>query len=80
MRAQVELAPDTQERVDHVRTCERGVFFEYAWHGSYEGGDFENVWIVVIELDALGRSRRADVYEAEQLDPAWTRFEELARA
>jgi ketosteroid isomerase-like protein len=80
MRAQVELAPDTQERVDHVRTCERGVLFEYAWHGTYEGGAFENVWIVVIELDALGRARRADVFEAEQLDQAQARFDEIASA
>jgi len=76
MQAQIELAPDTQERVDHVRTCEGGVLWESAWHGTREGGPFENLWIVAVELDALGRARRVDVWEAEQLDRALARFEE----
>src|SRR5580765_1520670 len=63
LQAQIELAPDTRERVDHVRTCERGALFEYAWHGTREGGAFENLWIVLIELDGDGRARRADVWE-----------------
>jgi len=78
LQAQIELAPDTQERVDHVRTCEHAVLFEYAWHGTREGGAFENVWIVLVELDADGRARRADVWEAEQLEQARARFEEIA--
>jgi class 3 adenylate cyclase len=77
MRAQIELAPDTQERVDHVRTCERGVLWGSAWHGTREGGAFENQWIVAVELDALGRAHRIDVWEAEQLDRALARFEEI---
>ncbi|MBI3781909.1 MAG: nuclear transport factor 2 family protein [Deltaproteobacteria bacterium] len=74
LQAQIELAPDTQERVDHVRTGEHAVLFEYAWHGTYAGGAFENLWIVLVELDAEGRGRRADVWEAEQLDQALARF------
>ncbi|MBI1818289.1 MAG: nuclear transport factor 2 family protein [Deltaproteobacteria bacterium] len=74
MQAQIELAPDTQERVDHVRTGAHAVLFEYAWHGTREGGAFENLWIVLIELDAAGLARRADVWEAEQLDEARVRF------
>ena len=77
LQAQIELAPDTQERVDHVRTCENAVLFEYAWHGTYAGGAFENLWIVLVELDDAGRGRRADVWEAEQLERALTRFAEI---
>jgi hypothetical protein len=77
LEAQIELAPDTQERVDHVRSCARGVLFEYAWHGTHEGGAFENVWLVLVELDQQGRARRADVWEAEQQDAALARFDEL---
>jgi hypothetical protein len=77
LQAQIQLAPDTQERVDHVRTCAHAVLFEYAWHGTREGGAFENVWIVLVALDALGRARRVDVWEAEQLELARARFDEL---
>jgi hypothetical protein len=78
MRAQIELAPDTRERVDHVRICEHALLFEYAWYGTHAGGAFENLWLVLIELDADGRGRRADAWEAEQLDKALARFAELA--
>ena len=78
LQAQIELAPDTQERVDHVRTCADAVLFEYAWHGTHAGGAFENLWLVLIELDADGRGRCADVWEVEQLDQALARFAELA--
>jgi hypothetical protein len=77
LRAQIELAPDTQERVDHVRTGERAVLFEYAWHGTHEGGAFENVWVVLVELGADGRGRRADVWEVEQFAEARARFDAL---
>ncbi len=80
LEAQIALAPDTQERVDHVRTCARGVLIEYAWHGTHEGGAFENVWLVLVELDEQGRARRADVWEAEQQGAARARFAELAAA
>ena len=77
LEAQVALAPDTQERVDHVRTCARGVLLEYAWHGTHEGGAFENVWLVLVELDHAGRARRADVWEAEQQADARARWRAL---
>ena len=80
LEAQVELAPDTRERIDHVRTCERGVLFEYAWHGTHEGGAFENVWIVLVELEDQGRARRADVWEPEQQGAALARFAALCGA
>ncbi len=78
LQAQIELAPDTRERVDHVRTCWNGVLVEYAWHGTREGGAFENLWLVLVELDAAGRACRADVWEAEQPEPAQARFAQLA--
>jgi hypothetical protein len=78
LRAQIELAPDTQERVDHVRTCDGAVLFEYAWHGTREGGAFENLWLVLIELARDGRAHRAEVWEPEQLDQARARFGEIA--
>src|SRR6185295_4922820 len=52
--------------------------FEYAWHGTYAGGAFENLWAVLVELDADGRGRRVDVWEAEQLPQARARFDEIA--
>jgi class 3 adenylate cyclase len=78
LHAQVELAPDTRERVDHVRTSDRAVLFEYAWVGTREGGAFENVWLVLVELAPDGRACRADVWEPEQLDAARTRFAEIS--
>jgi len=77
MQAQMELAPDTQVRVDHVQTCAGGMLLEFAWHGMREGGAFENILIDAVEIDALGRARRVDVWEAEQLEQARVRFEEL---
>jgi class 3 adenylate cyclase/tetratricopeptide (TPR) repeat protein/ketosteroid isomerase-like protein len=80
LQAQIELAPDTRERVDHVRTDPRALLFEYAWHGTREGGTFENVWVVLIELDAGSRARRVDVWEAEQLEQALARFGEIGES
>lgn len=77
LQAQIDLAPDTRERVDHVRTCAGALLFEYAWHGTRDGGAFENLWIVLVEVDADGRARRADVWDPEQLEQAWARFDEI---
>jgi hypothetical protein len=77
MQAQFELAPDTRARVDHVRTCERGLILEYAWYGTREGGSFENLWIDVFELDERGRVRRCDVWEPGQIEQALARFAEI---
>ena len=77
MRAQIELAPDTRMRMDHVRACAGGAMFAYAWLGTHEGGEFENLYIVVAEVDAESRARRVDVWEHEQLDQALARFASL---
>ena len=80
LQAQIDLAPDTQERVDHVRTGERAVLLEYAWHGTREGGAFENVWVVLVELYSDGRGRRADVWDPEQLEESARALRSAARA
>ena len=77
MRTQIELAPDTRMRMDHVRACAGGALFTYAWQGTREGGEFENLYVVVAEIDASGRPRRIDVWEHEQLDQAVARFAAL---
>ena len=59
-----------------MRTCDGAVLFEYAWHGTREGGAFENVWLVLVALDGNGRACRAEVWEPEQLDQARARFDE----
>ncbi|MGH7820689.1 MAG: hypothetical protein ACREQ9_13040, partial [Candidatus Binatia bacterium] len=47
------------------------------WVGTREGGAFEAPRIVVRELDTLGRIRRFDLYNLDQLDEARARFEAL---
>ena len=78
LQAQIDLASDTRERVDHIRTCRNAVLFEYAWCGTREGGAFENVWLVVVELNADGVACRADVWEVEQHEQAQARFAQIA--
>ncbi len=76
-RTLVELAPDARFRLDHQRTCERGVLIEGVWLGTRDGGAFEIAVVGVIELDEGGRNRRFDLYDLGQLAQARARFEEL---
>ncbi len=78
MKVQIELAPDTKMRVHHVRSREGGALLEYAWHGTREGGEFENLLVAVVELATDGRARGVDVWEPEKLDEARARFDEIA--
>jgi class 3 adenylate cyclase len=80
MRSLVDLAPDTRLRLDHVRTSERGLFWVAGWLGTREGGPFQAPWISVSEHDGLGRVRRFDQYDLDQLDAALARYEDLSRA
>ncbi len=80
LRSLVELAPDTRLRLDHVRTCERGLLWVAGWLGTREGGPFEGPWISVSEHDALGKVCRFDQYDLDQLDAALARYEELSAA
>jgi hypothetical protein len=74
MQSLVDLAPDARLRLDHVRTSDRALFWVAGWLGTREGGAFEAPWIVVSEHDALGRVRRFDQYDLEELDAARARF------
>ena len=80
LKAQMELAPDTQARFDHVRTCERGLLLEFTWRGTRDGGAFEILFLSTVEFNARGRARRIDVWEVEQLEQALARFQELRAA
>jgi class 3 adenylate cyclase/tetratricopeptide (TPR) repeat protein len=77
MRSLVELAPDTGLRLDHVRTCARGLLWVARWLGTREGGPFEASWITVSEHDAKGVVRRFDQYDLDQLQTALARYGEL---
>jgi class 3 adenylate cyclase/tetratricopeptide (TPR) repeat protein len=77
LRSLVELAPDVRLRVDHVRMSDRALLWVAAWQGSREGGSFETPWIIVSEHDALGRVRRFDQYDLDQLDAALARLAAL---
>jgi len=80
LRSLVELAPDAQLRIDHVEMSERGFLCVPSWVGTREGGSFEAPSIFVTELDALGRIRRFDQYDPDQLDAAQARLAELPAA
>jgi len=76
----VDLAPDVNLRLDHVRLCERGDPQQIMWLGTRDGGAFEIVFLAVSELDAHGRIQSIDNYDVDRLDLAQARFEELCAA
>jgi hypothetical protein len=73
----VDLAPDAQQRVDHLRLGERGLLWRFAWQGTREGGAFEAPMLLVVELDEAGRQRRLDIWDPERLDTALARFAKI---
>jgi hypothetical protein len=75
LRTLVELAPDVQLRVDHVRVSARAIFYVPVWVGTREGGAFETPSVFVAVVDEEGRIRRFDQYDLDQLDDARARFE-----
>lgn len=77
MRAMVELAPDAQGRLDHVRTAAHGLLAEVVWVGTRDGGAFESPFLWVVELDAEGRAQRLDFYDPRHVDAARARFAEI---
>jgi class 3 adenylate cyclase/ketosteroid isomerase-like protein len=74
LRSLVELAPDVRLRVDHAETSGPGYLYLTSWHGSREGGAFEEPSWIVCELDASGRIRRFDQYDLEQQAAARARL------
>jgi ketosteroid isomerase-like protein len=77
LRELVALAPDVRQRVDHLRVTERGLLWHHAWQGTRDGGEFESLLLLVVELDEDGLERRIDVWEADRFDAALARFEEI---
>jgi hypothetical protein len=47
--------------------------------GTHEGGEFEDVRVVVHEYDGNGTICRHDIYNVDQLDAARARFAELRK-
>jgi ketosteroid isomerase-like protein len=80
LRALVELAPDTQMRLDHVEMAERGFLVRTVWVGTRDGGAFEEPSWMVGAIDPAGRMRHLEQYDADRLDAARARFAELARS
>jgi ketosteroid isomerase-like protein len=75
----VELAPDVRIRFDHVRIGARGFLRQAHQQGTRDGGAFEMQWLIVRELDDLGRILRNDYYDLDRIDEAFARFAELSR-
>lgn len=70
LKSLVDLAPDVRLRIDHIRMSDPGFLYVTTWLGTREGGAFETPSVIVCELDGLGRIRRFDQYELDQLDAA----------
>lgn len=70
----VALAPDVGQRVDHLRTGERGSLWQFAWHGTRDGGGFETPLLLVCETDDEGRQSRLDVWDLDHVDAALARW------
>jgi class 3 adenylate cyclase/tetratricopeptide (TPR) repeat protein len=74
----VDLAPDVRLRIDHVRMRGRGFLCVTRWLGTHQGSVFEAPSITVSDLDGLGRARRFDQFDVDQLDAAWARLDAVA--
>jgi hypothetical protein len=79
IRSLVELAPDVQLRVDHVRMADPVYLYVTTWVGTREGGAFEAPSVIACELDDLGRIRRIDQYDLAQLPEAQAALSRSAR-
>jgi hypothetical protein len=77
LRSVVALAPDLTLRFDHVRNASRGFLWRVVWSGTRDGGRFEIPLVGVFEIDEAGRFASADTWDAEGLDAARARFEEI---
>jgi ketosteroid isomerase-like protein len=75
----VELAPDVRLRIGHVTVSAGGSLAVATFSGTHEGGEFEDVRVVVHEYDGNGTICRHDIYNVDQLDEAWARFAELRK-
>jgi class 3 adenylate cyclase/tetratricopeptide (TPR) repeat protein len=78
-RVLVDLAPDAQIRIDHIRNGPRGFLWHATRFGTHEDGDFELRYVGVTEIAAPGKVARVDFYDPEDLDQARARFDEMHR-
>ena len=78
-RALFELSPDYGYRHEHVRLSLRASLSRLVESGTREGGTFENRFFVVGEIDADSRYCRFDLYDLDQGDSAWARFDDHRR-
>ena len=76
-QALVELAPDCDYRLDHLRISGRVHLTQITLVGTREGGAFESPFVSVGAHDAAGRLLRWDLYDVDQLDQARARFEAI---
>jgi hypothetical protein len=79
-RTMIEQAPDARMRIEHMRVSTRAVLGQGGWYGTRDGGSFEIAVTVVFELGSDGTAVRYDVYDVEQVDAAWARFEAIPAA
>ncbi|MFI5053853.1 MAG: hypothetical protein ACHQDE_05780, partial [Acidimicrobiia bacterium] len=77
VRVWIDLAPDIVTRFTHIRAHGRGVLWQISLQGSREGGRFEIAFVGVTVLDEQCRVERVDIYDLDQLDEAFVRFDEL---
>jgi ketosteroid isomerase-like protein/nuclear transport factor 2 (NTF2) superfamily protein len=73
----LELAADAHLRIDHVTATANGSLALLALLGTHEGGEFEDVRVVVHEYDGNGKICRHDIYNPDQLAEAWARYEAI---
>ena len=73
----VALAPDVQQRVDHVRVCDGGLLMQYVWYGTRDGGAFETPVAMTAEINSDGKQQRFDVWDADRSEAALARFAEI---
>jgi len=77
VKALVDLAPDVQLRIDHIKMSDPAFLYVTTWLGSHEGGAFEASSAIVCELDARGRICRFDQYDLDQLGDAEALLESI---
>jgi ketosteroid isomerase-like protein/tetratricopeptide (TPR) repeat protein len=76
-RVLVELAPDADTRVDHIRFSSRGALRQLTQLGTRDGGAFATSFLSVLSVDPRGRVERMDVYDLDRYDEARAHFDAL---
>jgi class 3 adenylate cyclase/ketosteroid isomerase-like protein len=74
----LELAPDTRYRCDHFLDRGSSYLTQVAQIGTRDGGAFENPLLYVGTLSSAGRLAKIEVYDCDQIEAAFARFDEIA--